>query len=104
MNTSEESQKYGISIEDCPAFIKQVAALSNIELIGLMTIGPFTDNEKSVRRAFSRCNILFKQGRESVGDQFDSLSMGMSGDFPLAIAEGATMIRIGSSLFGPRMF
>ena len=102
VNTSGESQKFGISLQDCPTLISQVAALSNINLIGLMAIGPFVDDEKAIRRAFARCRELFKQGRETVGDQFDTLSMGMSDDFPLAIAEGATMIRIGSSLFGPR--
>lgn len=102
VNSSGESQKFGVALQDCPKLISQVAVMSNIDLIGLMTIGPFTDNEKAIRRAFASCHELFKQGRETVGDQFDTLSMGMSNDFPLAIAEGATMIRIGSSLFGPR--
>ncbi|MDH3890612.1 MAG: YggS family pyridoxal phosphate-dependent enzyme [candidate division Zixibacteria bacterium] len=102
VNCSGESQKFGVNPEDSLALISQVAALSNIDLIGLMTIGPFVDDDKVIRRTFARCNELFMSGRESVGDQFDTLSMGMSGDFTLAIAEGATMIRIGSSLFGPR--
>ena len=77
--------------------------MENIRLTGLMTIGPLTTAEEAIRRTFRLCRELFEQARDVFGDDFDTLSMGMSDDFPLAIAEGATMIRIGTALFGPRV-
>ncbi|MEW5992920.1 MAG: YggS family pyridoxal phosphate-dependent enzyme [Candidatus Zixiibacteriota bacterium] len=102
VNCSGESQKFGVAPDGCLELVKKVAAMGNIELTGLMTIGPFTDDEDEIRRAFRTCRELFKQARNVVGDDFETLSMGMSDDFPLAIAEGSTMIRIGTALFGPR--
>ncbi|MBU8934951.1 MAG: YggS family pyridoxal phosphate-dependent enzyme [candidate division Zixibacteria bacterium] len=102
VNCSGESQKYGVMPDDCLDLVRRVKPLANITLAGLMTIGPHTDDEDAIRAAYARGHDLFKQGREIVRDQFDTLSMGMSGDFALAIAEGATMIRLGTSLFGPR--
>ncbi len=102
VNSSGENQKFGVSPDDCLDIVRRVSEMSQIELIGLMTVGPLTDDPKTIREAFAVCRDLFKHGRDIVGDQFDTLSMGMSDDFPLAIAEGATMIRIGTALFGPR--
>ena len=102
VNCSGESQKYGIPPDQCLELVRRTNALSNISLVGLMTIGPFVDDEQTIRDAFSFCRGLFKQSQDIVGDQFDTLSMGMTHDFPLAIAEGATMIRIGTALFGAR--
>jgi len=102
VNCSGEEQKYGVEPDACLTLVKQVNVLPYINLAGLMAIGPFTDNEDEIRSVFKSCKVLFDQGREIVGDQFDTLSMGMSDDFPLAIAEGATMIRIGTSIFGTR--
>jgi hypothetical protein len=67
-----------------------------------MTIGPNVDDEDQIRAAFRKCRELFKRGQDIVGQDFDTLSMGMSSDFSLAIAEGATMLRIGTLIFGPR--
>jgi uncharacterized pyridoxal phosphate-containing UPF0001 family protein len=67
-----------------------------------MTIGPLTEDEEAIRTAFRKCRELFTQARDMFGDDFDTLSMGMTTDFPLAIAEGSTMLRIGTLLFGPR--
>ncbi|MBD3402923.1 YggS family pyridoxal phosphate-dependent enzyme [candidate division GN15 bacterium] len=102
VNTSGEEQKYGFAPEETVSMIKQISEFSNIELTGLMTIGPLTDDEQQIRAAFRRCCELFREGRELLGNEFDTLSMGMSGDFHLAIAEGSTMIRPGTSIFGPR--
>jgi len=102
VNSSGESQKFGIVPDDCLNLIKKINPMSNITLAGLMTIGPNTDDEEAVRAAFSNCHELFKQGQDIVGENFDTLSMGMTGDFCLAIAEGSTMIRIGTALFGSR--
>lgn len=102
VNSSEESQKYGVAPHECIDLVKRVHALENITLTGLMTIGPYVDDDEIVRAAFRQCYERFKEAQGIVGDQFDTLSMGMTHDFPLAIAEGATMIRIGTALFGQR--
>jgi len=101
VNCSGESAKFGVPPEECDDLVTKIATFSNIDLIGLMTIGPLVDDDAAVRAAFALCRDLFKRGRDRLGEPFDTLSMGMSDDFGLAIAEGATMIRIGASLFGP---
>jgi len=103
VNSSGESQKYGVAPNECLNLVRQVHALDNIKLTGLMTIGPFTNDNEAIRKAFRLCRHLFDQAKEITGSDFDTLSMGMSDDFPLAIAEGATMIRIGTALFGSRL-
>ncbi len=102
INCSGEDQKFGAQPDDCLELIKQVNNLDSVKLIGLMTIGPFVEDEEQIRATYRKCYDLFKQGKDIVGQEFDTLSMGMSNDFELAIAEGATMIRVGSTLFGPR--
>lgn len=102
VNCSGESQKFGVGTADCLELIERVNRLPHIELTGLMTIGPLTDDEERIRDSFRNCRRLFEQARTLIGDQLDTLSMGMTDDFPLAIAEGSTMIRIGTALFGPR--
>ena len=102
VNSSGEPQKYGVLPEETMPLIKQVKELENINLTGLMTIGPNTDDEEKIREAFRLTYALYKEGQEIIGDEFDTLSMGMSSDFRLAIAEGSTMIRVGSGLFGAR--
>ena len=102
VNCSGESQKYGVSPDECLKLVEQVNSMSNITLAGLMTIGPNTDNEDAIRQSFRLCHDLFIRGRDLLGDSFDTLSMGMSHDYPIAIEEGSTMIRIGTALFGVR--
>lgn len=102
VNCSGEEQKYGVAPEETLDLVKAVHAMENIDLTGLMTIGPLTDDEDKMRAAFRLCNELFEKGQDIVGDDFEELSMGMSDDLELAIAEGSTMIRVGTALFGPR--
>ncbi len=102
VNTSGESNKYGIPPEGCLELIHQIKEMENIYLTGLMTVGPLVEDEEHIRHAFKLCHDLFKRGQDIIGDEFDTLSMGMTHDFPLAIAEGSTMIRIGTGLFGSR--
>jgi pyridoxal phosphate enzyme (YggS family) len=99
VNSSGEEQKYGIPPEETLELIERILPLPSIRLTGLMTIGPLTDDESRIRSAFSLCRQLYEQGRQTAGAQFDTLSMGMSADFPLAIAEGSTMIRVGTVIF-----
>jgi len=102
VNASGEASKHGVSPDDAIELIRRVDQLPSIELIGLMSIGPLTDDEDRIRAAFQTCRRIFKQGRDMVGGGFDTLSMGMTDDFGIAIAEGSTMIRVGTALFGPR--
>jgi pyridoxal phosphate enzyme (YggS family) len=102
VNSSGEEQKYGVAPDNTLALVEKVRHLPNIRLTGLMTVGPLTDNEDTVRHAFAKCYDLWRRARDIVGSGFNTLSMGMSHDFPLAIAEGSTMIRIGTAIFGPR--
>lgn len=102
VNSSGETQKYGISPDRTLDLVKRVIELPHIKLSGLMTVGPLTDDQDAVRDAFRSVHELFHEAQEFAGEQFDVLSMGMSDDFPLAIAEGSTMIRVGTGIFGPR--
>ena len=102
VNCSGEEQKFGVAPQDCSQLVSQVKELPGIDLTGLMTIGPHTDDESAIREAYAECRRLYREAGQIVGEKFDTLSMGMSGDFEPAIAEGSNMVRIGSSLFGPR--
>jgi pyridoxal phosphate enzyme (YggS family) len=102
VNCSGEDQKFGAPPEECLELLRKISGLPRINLTGLMTIGPLTEDESRIRNAFALCNELFKQGQEIIGPDFENLSMGMSDDFALAINEGATVIRLGTAIFGPR--
>ncbi|MDD3903548.1 MAG: YggS family pyridoxal phosphate-dependent enzyme [Sphaerochaeta sp.] len=105
-NTSEEENKSGFEDErSLYEALDTISDLSNISVQGLMTLGPLHGGEKEIRTAFAHlknlqdvCTMRYPQLC------FKTLSMGMSSDFPLAIAEGATQIRIGTRLFGPREY
>ena len=101
VNIDDEASKHGCRPEDIPALAAAVAAEPRLALRGLMAIpAPHADPERR-RPAFARMRGLFERLREAF-PPVDTLSMGMSDDFAIAIAEGATMVRIGSALFGPR--
>jgi PLP dependent protein len=102
INSSGEPQKYGVQPEDAIPLAEKVISLPNMILTGFMTVGPLTEDEDSIRDSFKMCHELFIKARETFGSQIRILSMGMSGDFEIGIEEGATMIRIGSLLFGER--
>ena len=76
--------------------------LDNVNVIGLMGMATFTSNENQVRSEFKSLNNTFSQLKES--HNFSTLSMGMSGDYQIAIEEGSTMVRVGSSIFGERNY
>jgi pyridoxal phosphate enzyme (YggS family) len=100
VNIDDEDSKSGCAPSEVPALAAAIAAEPRLRLRGLMAI-PAPGDETSLRRAFAGMQELFASlGRE--WPQVDTLSMGMSGDFPLAIAQGATQVRIGTALFGPR--
>lgn len=104
VNTSGEGSKFGIPPVDVDRFLEQACDLPSIRIKGLMTIGPFTDDEREVRTSFRILRQLFEGARGIRTDNIDMryLSMGMTADFEIAIEEGSNMIRIGTALFGPR--
>ncbi|MDH5649663.1 MAG: YggS family pyridoxal phosphate-dependent enzyme [Gammaproteobacteria bacterium] len=105
VNITQDPNKFGIEPGQLDHFMEQLLEQDFSYLIfrGLMTIGPYTDDEADQRRYFSGLRELRDQCRNRFGlTQFTELSMGMSNDYPAAIREGATMIRIGSAIFGER--
>jgi len=102
LNSSGEESKYGVRPDKLINFLKRAYSLENINVAGLMTIGPFIEDEDLIRAAFRLTRELFLKGREIVGESFSTLSMGMSDDFEIAIEEGSTMVRVGTAIFGPR--
>ncbi len=102
VNTSLEDSKSGL-IDTAQVFelAKHCSTLSNIELVGLMTMAPFTDDENRIRKSFSDLRKL-KDEINKNGFELSELSMGMTNDYEIAIEEGATMLRIGSAIFGQR--
>lgn len=102
VNTSGEESKKGLKPELWSRSIEQVLSLPALEIHGLMTMAPLTKDKTLIRASFRRCRELFEELRDPLtkaGHPFQELSMGMSGDFPIAIEEGATLIRLGSSIF-----
>jgi pyridoxal phosphate enzyme (YggS family) len=101
VNCSDEPQKGGVSPESLPALLDQLRSLERVEVQGLMTMSALTDDAVEQRRAFRRLREL-RDAAERSWHQLPDLSMGMSGDYPIAVEEGATMIRLGTVLFGER--
>lgn len=103
VNISGEASKSGATEHELPELARQVAQLPNLRLRGLMAIPEPTDDQAQQRAAFARVRTLFDALRAD-GLALDTLSMGMSGDMATAIAEGATIVRIGSAIFGARNY
>ncbi len=104
VNVSGESSKYGLDPGDIPAFMEEAVAFPHLEITGLMTLASPVDDPEEVRPQFVKLRSL-KEELTASGPRYSSiehLSMGMSGDFEIAIEEGATHVRIGSLLFGAR--
>ena len=101
INTSDEPQKYGMTPDAAEAFVRALPAYSALRPRGLMTLALFSDDHEAVRRCFIRLRELRDRLRD-VNPALEELSMGMSGDFELAIAEGATTVRVGQAIFGAR--
>jgi PLP dependent protein len=104
INTSGEDSKSGIEPEDAAALAEQILKLKNVKLKGLMTIGTFTEDESLQRAEFTLLRNTLKSINEKLGSDLEELSMGMTGDYAVAISEGATMVRIGTAIFGERIY
>lgn len=101
VNIDEEPQKAGIVVADVPALAATVASLPGLRLRGLMAIPAARHNPMEQRQVFARLRHCF-ESLQTQHPSIDTLSMGMSRDFEAAIAEGATLVRIGTEIFGPR--
>ncbi len=99
-----EEQKGGVPFDETEAFLKKIAPLEGIEVRGLMAVMPLTEDQDYLDGLFARTRGLFDRIRDKnlSGIAMEELSMGMSGDYRLAAAHGATMVRVGSAIFGPR--
>ena len=103
VNISAEEQKAGCSVAELPQLAREVAALPKICLRGLMVIPEATHDTELLRSRFRETAELLEQLKPEI-PTLDTLSMGMSGDLDAAIAEGATIVRVGTALFGPRKY
>lgn len=101
VNCSGESHKGGVEPALLPALLERIASLPGLEVRGLMTMAALTEDESAQRAAFSRLRSE-RDRMQAAGYALPELSMGMSGDFPVAVEEGATMVRLGTLLFGER--
>lgn len=105
VNTSGELSKHGMSAEDWRRHLDELNQLDNIQIEGLMTIAPYIEDEKVIRSCFSSLRRLKDEFKGKIKDSknFSHLSMGMSHDYRIAIEEGATILRIGTAIFGERV-
>jgi len=102
VNIAGEASKFGIPPDRLLKELDQINALKRIEIQGLMTIAPWTKEPEKVRPIFRQLRELKERSEQMLGAPLPHLSMGMSGDFGVAIEEGATLVRLGTALFGPR--
>lgn len=106
INCAEEPQKAGVLPGEAPELIETISKLKNIRVQGLMTMGPFLDDPEGLRPYFKNTRALFEQlGSEKIENvEMKHLSMGMSDSYLIAVQEGATMVRIGTRIFGERIY
>jgi pyridoxal phosphate enzyme (YggS family) len=103
VNSVGEESKEGFPAGEVVDAVGRIAALPGLELVGMMTMAPYTDDEGTIRRAFATTRRLCDEAaRQHPAFRAAHLSMGMSNDFEIAVEEGATLVRVGSSIFGER--
>jgi pyridoxal phosphate enzyme (YggS family) len=102
VNASEEKSKFGVAVGAAVHLAEQIDTMPQLQLVGLMTMAPLTDKPEEARAVFARTREIFEEMKwhKMGGAGLKHLSMGMSGDFEEAIQEGATMVRVGTDLFG----
>ncbi len=104
VNAAGEVQKFGVSPNQAMILANEIVKLPNLRLRGLMHIAPASDNPEDVRVYFKQVKELFYELKPQFGDAFDTLSMGMSKDFEVAIEEGSNCVRVGTAIFGQRNY
>jgi pyridoxal phosphate enzyme (YggS family) len=104
VNTSAEETKFGLAPQEVAGFLAGLGVFASLRVRGLMTLAEFTSDAGRVRACFARLRTLRDRLRQDApaGMALDELSMGMSGDYELAVTEGATIVRVGQAIFGPR--
>lgn len=104
VNVAEEESKFGFHLEETEQAILEISKFSHIKMKGLMTIAPFVENFEQNRPIFKKLNKFFvdMQGKNIDNVNMSILSMGMTGDYEIAIEEGATLVRVGTGIFGKR--
>jgi len=102
MNVSGESSKFGLAPEELKDFLLELKSFNYVKAEGLMTMAPLVENPENTRPFFRRLRELRDQANRIPGISLCHLSMGMSNDFRVAVEEGATLVRVGTALFGPR--
>lgn len=104
VNVADEDSKFGVAPKETENLIRQISTFSHVKVMGLMTVAPFVNDPEENRGVFSKLYKLFLDIKEKNIDNvtMNVLSMGMSGDFQVAVEEGATMVRVGTSIFGAR--
>lgn len=106
VNVAEEDSKFGLKVTEVESFVKEISTYSNLHVNGLMTIAPFVENPEENRKHFRALKQLSLDIISKNIDNIDMnvLSMGMTNDFKVAIEEGATMVRVGTAIFGARNY
>ena len=106
VNVAEEESKFGLSTEEVIQMVEEISKLPSVHIKGLMTVAPFTDNPEENRPYFRNLKQLAVDIAEKNIDNvtMSVLSMGMTGDYEVAIEEGATMVRVGTGIFGARIY
>lgn len=104
VNVAQEDSKFGLSAEETPDIVKEIAKLPGVQLKGLMTIAPYTEDAENNRLYFRKLKQLSVDIKNKNIDNvsMDVLSMGMTGDYEVAVEEGATCVRVGTGIFGER--
>ena len=106
---ANEETKFGLNLEEAEALLKSDAfkQMENVRICGVMGMATFTDDEAEIRKEFHQLKMIFdtlRQNHFAGQPQFKEISMGMSDDYPIAIEEGATLVRVGSKIFGVRNY
>ncbi|KNF08720.1 pyridoxal phosphate enzyme YggS family [Gottschalkia purinilytica] len=106
VNVAEEESKFGLKVKDVAPFIESILEFENIKIKGLMTIAPYSENPEDIRFVFKELKSLFEEIKERNYKNVDMkyLSMGMTNDYEIALEEGANMIRVGTGIFGKRVY
>ena len=106
VNVSKEETKSGVYLEELDEFVYNILELSNVKIRGLMTMAPYEAEEKELRQIFSKLKNAFDKIKNQNYNEvsMDYLSMGMTGDYEIAIEEGANIVRIGSGIYGERNY
>ncbi|MDO4261586.1 MAG: YggS family pyridoxal phosphate-dependent enzyme [Eubacteriales bacterium] len=106
VNVAQEESKFGVTVEEAPELVRQIAVLPQVHVEGLMTIAPYVDDPEENRPIFRALKKLAVDIKTKNIDNvhMDVLSMGMTGDYEVAVEEGATLVRVGTGIFGERNY